>query len=95
MYKKQLLEGILGSRNKIKLLRLLAKSDEWQFNLASIASEIKTDKGAISRLIRELEKGGILEVKRKGKLLMFKLNKSNRIISQIIIPMFEKEEKLK
>jgi len=95
MYKKQPLEGILGSRNKIKLLRLLAKSDEWQFNLASIASETKTDKGAISRLIKELENNGILEVKRKGRLLMFKLNQSNKLISQIIIPMFKQETKLK
>ena len=95
MYKKQLLEDILGSRNKIKLLRLLAKNDEWQFNLALVAKETGTDKGAISRLIKELEKAKIIEVKRNGKLLMFKLNKSNKIISQIIIPMFKQEEKIK
>ena len=95
MYKKQPLESILGSRNKIKLLRLLAKNDEWQFNLASVASQIKTDKGAISRLIKELETAEILEVKRSGKLLMFKLNQSNKFISQIIIPMFKQEEKIK
>jgi len=95
MYKKQPLESILGSRNKIKLIRFLAKSSEWQFNLASIAKEIKTDKGALSRLVKELEKAGVLEVSRKGKLLMFRLNRQNKLISHLIIPLFEKEVKLK
>ena len=95
MYKKQPLESILGSRSKIKLIRFLSKSDEWQFNLASIAKEIRADKGAVSRLVKELEEKGILEVNRKGKLLMFKLNRQNKLISQVIIPLFEKEGKLK
>ena len=95
MYKKQPLESILGSRNKIKLIRFLSRSDEWQFNLASIAKEIKTDKGALSRLVKELEDSDILEVKRSGKLLLFRLNQKNKIISKLIIPLFEKEGKLK
>jgi DNA-binding MarR family transcriptional regulator len=86
---------IVGSRNKIKFLRFLAKNSDWQFNLAFIANQIKTDKSAISRLVKEFEKSKIIEVNRQGRLLMFKLNRSNKFISQIIIPMFEQEKKLK
>jgi DNA-binding MarR family transcriptional regulator len=93
----QSLEGILGSRNKIKLIRFLAqaRAEDWQFNLAEISRQVGMDKGAISKLIKELEQKKILLTKRSGKLLMFRLNHQNKIISQLIVPFFEKEVKIK
>jgi len=91
----QHLETILGSKNKIKLLRFLIKNRDWQFNLTSISKKIDVDKSNISRLIRYFEKEKIVLVKRSGKLLLFCLNSKNKIIQNMIIPIFKIEEKCK
>ncbi len=87
------LETVFGTKNKIKLLRFLVGAEDWQFNLNEISKEIKINKGALSRLIRELEKKNILIVKRKGKLLLFKLNDQN--IKDALSKLFDIERKLK
>jgi len=88
------LEKVIGSRTKISFLRFLAKNPDWQFNLSEISKSIKIDKGALSRIIRELEKLKIIEVKRNGKLLLFRLNQKNKFF-QLITSLFEKEAKLR
>jgi hypothetical protein len=87
----QRLEEVIGSRNKIKLLRFLCQERDWQFNLAAISKIISIDKGALSRLIKDFEQKEVIRTKRSGKLLLFKLNETNSIISNVIIPMFERE----
>lgn len=87
------LEDIIGSKNKIKLLRFLSNNRDWQFNLAEISKKIGLDKGALSRLVKELEAKGVLEVKRSGKLVLFKINEDNKAISEQVIPLFSKEAK--
>lgn len=88
-------EKILGSRNKIKILRFLTNNPDWQFNLSNIASQINVHKGAVSKIVREFEANSILNVRRNGKLLLFKLNEEHEIISKLIMPFFKKEEKLR
>lgn len=88
----QSLEQILGSKNKIKLLRFLIKNRDWQFNLASISKKINVDKSNISRLIKYFEKEKIVLVKRSGKLLLFCLNSKNKFVQDLIIPIFKREE---
>jgi len=89
----QQLEGVLGSKGKIGLLRFLCQNIEWQFNLSEISRKISTDKGNLSRIIKEFEKNGIVETKRSGKLLLFKLNENNDLVMKSIIPLFRGEEK--
>ena len=91
MAKEVKLEDILGSRAKIALLRFLSLNKDWQFNLALISKQIGTDKGALSRVVKELEELKVLEIKRSGKLLLFRLNPQSKILSQLIVPLFEKE----
>jgi len=88
------LESLIGSRTKVSLLRFLSKSREWQFNLSSISKSINIDKGALSRLVKELESKKILEVKRNGKLLLFRLNQNHKFFP-LLTAIFEKEAKLK
>jgi DNA-binding MarR family transcriptional regulator len=87
------LERVIGSRAKISLLRFLAENKDWQFNLAEISKSVKIDKGALSRIIRELESLKIIEVKRNGKLLLLRLNQKNKFF-QLITSLFEKEARL-
>lgn len=90
---QQSLENILGSKSKIKLLRFLSVNKDWQFNLAEISRQIKVDKGALSRLIKVFERKRVLEVKRSGKLVLFRLNQKSKF-SSYIIELFSKEVKL-
>lgn len=87
------LEELIGSKNKIKLLRYLSNNKDWQFNLSEISRKIFLDKGVLSRLVKDLEKAGAIEVKRSGKLILFKINESNSLILNSIIPLFSKEIK--
>ena len=89
----QQLEEVLGSKGKIGLLRFLSQNRDWQFNLSEISRKTNIDKGNLSRLIKELEGKGILEIKRSGKLLLFRLNENNEVVVKSIIPLFGGEGK--
>jgi len=89
----QSLEELLGSKSKVKFLRFLSQSHDWQFNLSEISRKIGIDKGSLSRLIRELEQKGAIVTKRSGKLLLFRLNEKNALVIKSIIPLFKGESK--
>lgn len=61
---------------------------DWQFNLSEIARKIKVDKGALSRLVKEFEKQKVLEVKRSGKLVLFRIDERNKMISSQVMGLF-------
>jgi len=88
----QLIENILGKKNNIKVLRHLIKHKNWQFNITELAKDSYINKGALSRLIGNLEKENIIKVSKKGKIKLFSINKENLFIKNIIIPLFEKED---
>jgi len=88
----QLLESIFGAKNKIKVLRHLAKHKNWEFNISELSKDIGLNKGVLSRLVKKLEAENAISVKRKGKIKLFSINKANLFIQQTIIPLFEKEE---
>ena len=93
MLQKNNLETI-SSKNKIKLLRHLVKTSDWLFNLSELSKEISINKGTLSRIIKQFENQDIILVKRKGKLLLFKLNLENSLVKNLIIPIFKLEDKI-
>ncbi|MFH1209190.1 MAG: nucleotidyltransferase domain-containing protein [archaeon] len=88
----QLIECVLGKKNNIKILRYLIKHRDWEFNITELSKDIEVNKGILSRIVKDLEKNNIIRVNRKGRILLFKINKENLIIRKIIIPLFESEE---
>jgi len=89
----QLLEGILGKKNNIRILRYLVKHKDWNFNITEFSKDTGINKGVLSRLIQDLGKNNIIEINRKGKISLFKLNKKNIVIKELIAPLFELEDK--
>ena len=79
----QLLEQTFGSKNSIKVLRQLAKHENWEFNITELARDININKGILSRLIKKLNENNII-----------KINKENTLIRNLIIPAFKIEDKL-
>lgn len=89
----QLIDEIFGKRNNVKVLRCLIKHKDWQFNITELAKDINLNKGVLSRLINDLERENIIKIHRKGKIKLFSINKENLFIKEVIIPIFEKEDK--
>lgn len=88
----QPLEQIFGSRNTVKILRYLVKHQDWEFNTTELSKDTKINKGTISKLIKKLAENNVIKINRKGKIILFKLNKENIIIKNLIIPSFKNED---
>ncbi|MEK6862729.1 MAG: nucleotidyltransferase domain-containing protein [Nanoarchaeota archaeon] len=88
----QLLEQVLGSRNNIRVLRYLVKHLNWEFNISELSKDTGINKGALSRLIKKLKQNNTIKINQKGKIILFKLNKENIIMKNLIIPLFKKED---
>ena len=86
------LDKILGTKNNIKVIRHLVKHKDWEFNITELAKDTGLNKGVLSRLVRNLEQENIIKVKRKGKILLFSINKENFIMKNLIMPLFQKED---
>lgn len=84
--------NILGTKNNIKVIRTLVRHKDWEFNISEFSKDTKLNKGVLSRIVKKLEKENVIKVNRKGKILLFKLNKDNLFIKNIIISLFEKEQ---
>ena len=90
----QLLEQTFGSKNSIKVLRQLAKHENWEFNITELSKDIKINKGVLSRLIKKLKENNLIKVNQKGKIILFKINKEHLLMKNFIIPTFKLEENL-
>jgi len=84
--------NVLGTKNSINVVRHLIMHKDWEFNITELSKDSKINKGVLSRLIKKLEKENIINVNRKGKILLFKINKDNLFVQKVIIPFFEKED---
>lgn len=85
-----MLEEILGSRAKVKILKTLSAFPERQFQAADIAKACRLSNSRASECLKDLAGGGIVESKKVGKGFIFKLNASN-YFSRIVLRMFREE----
>ena len=87
------LDKILNNELKVKILRFLCKTDaEWSGR--QIAQEIKVSPAACHKSLRELNNERTLLLRSVGKSYLYRLNKENFIISDLLKPLYEKESKI-
>ncbi|RKY87518.1 hypothetical protein DRQ11_06020 [candidate division KSB1 bacterium] len=87
------LDNILNNEVKVKILRFLCKTEaEWSGR--QIAQEIKVSPAATHKALRELNNERVLYLRSVGKSYLYRLNKENLIISELLKPLFEKESKI-
>lgn len=87
------LDKILNNGVKVKILRFLCKTEaEWSGR--QIAQEIKVSPAACHKALRELNNERALLLRSVGKSHLYRLNKENLIISDLLKPLFEKESKI-
>lgn len=92
--KMQLLEMVLGSKIRVKILRILCLQKEWDFGVVELSKDLSLNKGVVSKVLNQLEKDGMVKMIRKGKVKLCRINAENAIIKGLIIPIFEKEQNI-
>jgi len=87
------LDKILNSELKVKILRFLCRTEaEW--NGRQIAREIKVSPAAAHKALRELNKERALLFRSVGRSYLYRLNRENIIISELLKPLYERENKI-
>lgn len=89
-----MLEHILFSRQRVKILRLLIQRQGWIFSESDISRELREPKATIHRHIKTLEGSNLVTSYRKGRARVYQLNKKNYIIKELLAPLFMKEYKI-
>lgn len=87
-----MLEYILNSRHKVRILRLLATRPEWIFSLSEISRELGIPKNSTGRSIKPLAEYNILREFKKGKSTVYQINRNNYIAKDMLLPLFYNEE---
>lgn len=72
-----MMENILSSRSKLKILRVLCKNPEREFCLADIVKETGSSFGTIHPAMKDLVSSRIVSVRKLGKSKIYKINKSS------------------
>jgi len=90
----QSLNAILGQNSKVKILRFLANYKQ-EASIRELAREIKITPPNVSRILKELEREGVLSSKKFGNSIVFSLNKGNFLGKKIIAPLFKEEAEAK
>lgn len=87
------LDKILDNEAKVKILRFLFKTNaEW--NGRQIAKEIRVAPATAHKALQSLNKEGVLLLHNIGKTHVYNLNHSNFTVSDMLKPLFAKEDKI-
>ncbi len=87
------LDKILNNEVKVKILRFLCKTEaEWSGR--QIAQEIKVSPAAAHKALRELNNERALLLRSIGRSYLYRLNEENLIVSDLLKPLYEKENKI-
>lgn len=86
-----MIDEILNSKVKVRVLNLLVSRPEWIFSETEMARELNIPKATLHRNAKNLSDSGVLLRYKKGRTVIYRLDKSNYIVQKLIIPLFRKE----
>lgn len=87
------LDSILNNEIKVKVLRFLCLTNaEW--NGRQIAKEIKVSPASCHKALRELNNERLLLLRNVGKSFLYRLNNDNIIVSTLLKPLYQKEDRI-
>lgn len=93
LYNNNMLEEVLDSEAKIRIMKLLSRFPERQFQAVGVARLAKLSVSRTSECLNDLADKGILQARKIGKGFLFEVNKSN-YLTRTILEFFEKERNL-
>ena len=80
--KTRLIFNVLGDPSRFRILELLAKKKD--FCVSEIASALKISVPAASQQFRILEMAGLVERKRMGQRICYKVKRNDSIVRSIL-----------
>lgn len=87
------LDNILGQRSKIKILRFLINTNQ-EHNGREIAKAIDSSPDKVHSVSKELVEQGIVQMRRVGKALLYKVSIENSFVKNTLAILFENERRL-
>ncbi|MFC1570410.1 hypothetical protein ACFL4E_01365 [Candidatus Omnitrophota bacterium] len=89
------LDNILSTGLKVKIIRLfVSRREDFMASGREIAKLIDVTPPAAHAALKELSDRDILKMNIVGRQHIYKINKHNRIVKNILVPAFEKERSL-
>ncbi|MBI4010063.1 MAG: nucleotidyltransferase domain-containing protein [Candidatus Aenigmarchaeota archaeon] len=88
-----LVENILGSKSKVKLLRIFYDNPNREFTLYEIKKTFNLSTGTINPVLKSLVNNRALLSRRVGKSILYQLNSNNLIVKKTV-EIFESERTL-
>ncbi len=84
------LDKILDSEVKVRILRFLGKTEaEWSGR--QIAKAVNTSPVTCHKALKELTEEKVVLFKTVGRSYLYRLNKGNTVVSELLRPLYEKE----
>lgn len=87
------IEKILGSKSKIKLLRIFHDNPNREFTLYEIKKTFNLSSGTVNPILKSLVNSRALLSRRVGKSILYQLNSNNLIVKKIL-EIFDSEREL-
>lgn len=88
-----LVEKVLGSKAKIKLLRIFYTNSKREFTLYDFKRILKLSPGTVAPVLKSLVETRALLSRRAGKTILYQLNSNNLIIRKMV-EIFDSEKSL-
>ena len=89
----QPLDYIFDRKSKLKIMRCLIQNG-LELNGRQIASEIQMNPAACHNALKELAACGLLQMRNVGKNHLYQVNTQNYLITEVLTPLFKKEQQL-
>jgi predicted nucleotidyltransferase len=90
---KNFLEEVLGSKTKVKVLRVFAKFPAKEFIEDELERLLKIPHQSIAYALKDLVNYQVINIRQIGKSRIYTLNQDNYISKEILAPVFRGEEK--
>lgn len=87
------LDSILGQTSKVRILRFLVMTYS-ELNGREIATAVGLSHVKCHTALKELHQHGVVEMRRSGKSILYRLNPKSVLVKKILGPLFEKEARL-
>lgn len=88
-----MIEEVLDTKSKVKILKFLSKFPNTQFQAIQIARMTKLSVSIVSESLKDLANKGILSSKKISKGYIFEIN-DNNYLTKLILDLFENENKI-
>lgn len=88
------LERILGQASKIRILQFLVTTGT-ELSGREIASAVDLSHVKVHTALKELNQYNIVDMRYVGKSILYRLNLKNVMVNKILLPLFEKEARLR